>query len=189
MKKKFPICSSCLFDESDPKFTSDLPLCKHCFEEILKETRSLTQVTQKVYLGDKEVANNFELLKKTGITHILVCGKNLQTNFPEEFEYLKLSLQDSAFDDISRHLESSMNFIREAKKILIHCNHGVSRSPSIVIAYLMANQDLTFEEAFNLVKKKREMVKPNSGFIKQLKEFESRLKEMKLKKIAFIKTL
>lgn len=54
------------------------------------------------------------------------------------------------------------------KKIFVHCNAGVSRSPSIVIAYLIKSLNYSFKEAFNLVKNKRNIINPNEKFIKEL---------------------
>lgn len=54
-------------------------------------------------------------------------------------------------------------------RILVHCNAGVSRSASVCIAYLMLQQKMNFENAFSLVKSKRECIRPNDGFTKQLK--------------------
>ena len=49
---------------------------------------------------------------------------------------------------------------------------GVSRSASIVIAYLIRNHHMTYNEAFKFVKSKRACVKPNSGFVKCLRAWE-----------------
>ena len=70
--------------------------------------------------------------------------------------------------------------------MLVHCNAGVSehcnlilflvnqlfqisRAPSVVIAFLILCQGLTFSEAFETVKSKRDYIKPNEGFIHQLR--------------------
>jgi len=49
---------------------------------------------------------------------------------------------------------------------------GISRSASVVIAYLIKNHDMSYEFAFAFVKKYRACIKPNSGFVKCLKEWE-----------------
>ena len=66
-------------------------------------------------------------------------------------------------------------------------NAGVSRSATIVIAYIMKYQKLKFEEAFTFVKQRRLVkffsfnkinrakIQPNQGFIKQLKQYEKKL--------------
>ena len=55
---------------------------------------------------------------------------------------------------------------------LIHCNLGISRSSSILIAYLMSKYRLCLYSAFKYVKDKRLQIAPNYSFLKQLKTFE-----------------
>jgi protein-tyrosine phosphatase len=48
----------------------------------------------------------------------------------------------------------------------------MSRSATILIAFLMKEYKLRFKEAFEMVAKKRKCVDPNEGFRKQLLEYE-----------------
>lgn len=48
---------------------------------------------------------------------------------------------------------------------------GVSRSTTIVVAYLMDKYKMSYEAALYRVKSKRRFVMPNPGFINQLKLF------------------
>ena len=56
--------------------------------------------------------------------------------------------------------------------IYIYSTRGVSRSASIVIAYLISKHKMTYEEAFHLVREKRPEIDPNAGFRKKLLEYE-----------------
>lgn len=58
---------------------------------------------------------------------------------------------------------------------LIHCNLGISRSSSILIAYLINKYKLCLYAAFNYVKDKRLQIAPNYSFLRQLKQFEEEL--------------
>jgi len=58
---------------------------------------------------------------------------------------------------------------------LVHCTHGQSRSVSLVLAYLLMRHNMSLLEAFQLVKRKRCVAAPNSGFITQLAGLELRL--------------
>lgn len=60
----------------------------------------------------------------------------------------------------------------ENGNILVHCLAGVSRSPTIVAAYLMFKKRLRYKEALAIIKQTRPFVNPNPGFIEQLKLFK-----------------
>lgn len=57
-------------------------------------------------------------------------------------------------------------------KCLVHCKMGVSRSASTVIAYAMKEYGWDLDKAFDYVKEKRAVTKPNPSFMKQLEEYQ-----------------
>ena len=59
--------------------------------------------------------------------------------------------------------------------VLVHCYAGVSRSASVVIAYLMNQHGMSLKDAYQYVKNKRYFIKPNEGFRKQLVQFQREL--------------
>lgn len=59
-------------------------------------------------------------------------------------------------------------------KVLVHCQVGVSRSATLVLAYLMLKQNLTLVEAVCAVKDKRGVI-PNRGFLRQLIKLDGQL--------------
>lgn len=64
-----------------------------------------------------------------------------------------------------------LNALQDNKKILIHCQAGMSRSASVAIALVAKYDTLTFTEALRYVKEKRPIVKPNEGFYKMVQEY------------------
>lgn len=58
-------------------------------------------------------------------------------------------------------------------KVLVHCEAGISRSPTICMAYIMWTQRLRLEAAFDIIKQRRHVISPNFSFMNQLQQFES----------------
>ncbi|XP_033184093.1 dual specificity protein phosphatase MPK-4 isoform X2 [Bombus vancouverensis nearcticus] len=87
-----------------------------------------------------------------------------------------IQVTDMPREDLLTHFEDSYEFIdhslQQNEKILVHCYFGISRSATIVIAYLMKKYKKSFYDAFEAVKEKRRFVGPNAGFLAQLKLYE-----------------
>ena len=94
---------------------------------------------------------------------------------------MKLDIKDLADFDIKKYFNEAHNFINEAKfnskNILIHCFAGLSRSPTIVISYLMKELKYSYINAYNFVKEKRPQIKINIDFLIILKKYENELNE------------
>ena len=138
----------------------------------------MDQITDNIYLGDINAAN-INNLKKENISKVLTVTDNRAPHYRKEDKINQriIKVADTMATNIIKHFGECLRFIEGDDKILIHCIAGQSRSATIVIAFIMWKQKLSFEEAFNLVNGKRKVVNPNFGFIAQLKIFEKLLKD------------
>ena len=132
---------------------------------------NVSKITDSIYISDLPSAFNKDSLKEEGITHILCAILGLEPLYPEEFTYKNVHIRDVTHQDLEPYFDDSVKFIDECiksgGKILVHCSYGISRSASIVIAYLIKT-GLTYTEAYDFVKSKRDLIEPNKGFKKQL---------------------
>lgn len=60
--------------------------------------------------------------------------------------------------------------------MLVHCVAGVSRSAALVLAYLVKYQCKSLRDAYHLLASKRQLVRPNMGFWRQLIHYEQSIK-------------
>ncbi|XP_024379943.1 protein-tyrosine-phosphatase MKP1 [Physcomitrium patens] len=139
-----------------------------------------SHVIDHVYVGSGTVARSREILMENGITHILnSAGFACPEYFPDEFTYKTLWLKDSPSEDITSVLYIVFDFIEAVRqqggRVFVHCCKGVSRSTSLVIAYLTWLQRCTFQDAFNFIKAARAVTNPNLGFACQLLQFQKQL--------------
>ena len=59
-----------------------------------------------------------------------------------------------------------------ANVVYVHCAGGVSRSASVVLAYLVTRGGLSLRDAWKQVKAQREVIGPNAGFFGVLLDLE-----------------
>ena len=76
-------------------------------------------------------------------------------------------------DNIDKFIDE---IVKKGKRVYVHCAAGVSRSASTVLAYMMASRNISLNDAYDLVSAKRPCIKPNDGFVAQLKLFEQDLR-------------
>ena len=137
----------------------------------------MNQITDQIFLSGYESTSDRGFLKERNITHILTVGADLPPQHPTDFKYLVVPVQDSMdVNLLPKHFFVCRKFIRQAVEsgtnILVHCRMGVSRSATIVIAYLMVEDGMTLAEAFQHVKGIRFHIQPNPGFQRQLEQLE-----------------
>lgn len=128
-----------------------------------------------LYLGSWQTESDSTCLKLHGITHILQVGRELFPSHADVFVYKHIPVYDMEAQDIVVHLRDCFNCIDEAREkggILVHCAAGVSRSATVVIAYVMAQRCCSYDTALAVVRASRSIVNPNKGFVLQLQEWE-----------------
>jgi hypothetical protein len=166
------------------KYYHDLPyyykdVCyskvRYYLQTYINTTYSPSKITDNIYISDFPSACNKDKLKEDGITHILCAILGLDPIFPDDFSYKNIHVRDVNHENLNKYFDESVDFIdsvvKSGGKVLVHCSYGVSRSASIVIAYLMKKHELSYDDAYEYVKNRRDIIEPNNGFKEQLKNF------------------
>lgn len=93
---------------------------------------------------------------------------------------MKIRIDDSPYARLDAYFDLVADKIKETNgkggKTLVHCVAGVSRSASLVCAYLIKYDAMSLRQAYQYVKAVRPIIRPNVGFWKQLIDYEKRLR-------------
>eukprot|EP00435_Cladocopium_sp_Y103_P063109 s298_g24.t1 len=160
-----------------------------------------------LFISSYQVASDEEALNASNITHIVNTAADVCDNcFPDKFHYLTYYLKDSYSAQHKRHIKQTcqedanseditvllyrtMEWVHEAinkgGRVLVHCREGVSRSATIVIAYLMWRFSLSFEAAHERIRQKRPICNPNTGFTCQLLQLAKKLSSSQAGHLSF----
>ncbi|KAJ3782851.1 protein-tyrosine phosphatase-like protein [Lentinula aff. detonsa] len=160
---------------------------KSYFMPLTTSRYPASEIIPRLFISDLSFAENPTLLRTYHITHILsVLPETL--SLPPDVElrailgYMPIRLhirdvEDFPFAELAVHLPTTTGFIQTAfraspdSRVLVHCAEGISRSVSVVAAFLMAQYGWTPKEAVGYIKEKRKIANPNFGFVKQLYEY------------------
>lgn len=146
-------------------------------------------IIDDLYLGSEWNASNYEELKERNVGYILNVSNEIDNFFPADFKYMNVRVEDREDAQLIREWDKTYKFICTAmenkKACLVHCKMGISRSAATVIAFLMKKNKWNLNEAFECVRKKRTCVRPNAGFMEQLRVYEGILKASQVKKKLF----
>ncbi|XP_008502262.2 dual specificity protein phosphatase 13-like [Calypte anna] len=146
------------------------------------------QVWPNIYLGDAWAARSKSTLQSLNITHILNAAHgpysiNTGAQYYKDLqmEYYGVEAFDDPSFDLSIFFHEAANFIGKALntlggKVFVHCAMGVSRSATLVLAFLMIHENMTLVDALKTVSAHRNIC-PNSGFLNQLRDLDLKLNE------------
>lgn len=99
-------------------------------------------------------------------------------------DVLKVFIPDDWDYRIDKHFEETNTFIFERlkarKKVLVHCRMGISRSVTILCAYLMRANLWDAHEALAYVQVRRPDAEPNAGFVKRLYRYNNYIASLRL---------
>ncbi|NWH62069.1 DS13B phosphatase, partial [Geococcyx californianus] len=144
------------------------------------------EVWPNLYVGDLYVARDKEQLSRIGISHVVnAAAGRFRINTGPKFykdlpvDYYGVEAEDNPnfnlsiyFYPVARYIRAALNSPRG--KVLVHCAMGISRSATLVLAFLMICEDLSLADAIRTVRSHRGIC-PNSGFLQQLRELDLQL--------------
>lgn len=139
-----------------------------------KEKGGFVLIAPRLYLGNKEAAADSERLSNKGV--VGVCAVGARQVFRGAGHHV--SIEDDGTASMLPFFETACNFIHEQRQmgaVLVHCKGGISRSPTMIIAYLMRHEHLCLTDAIEVCCLARPAARPRATFLADLESYEFQL--------------
>ena len=130
-------------------------------------------IPEKLYLGSQEGAKDCVALKRLGVTHIVNVTKEIKDCGAFRAIRLRVGISDG-LQGISTYFDECFDFIEGGKMVFVHCRHGISRSATIVTAYLMRKNCWDFQKSLQYLKERRGIVNPHFYFQVELMAYQEK---------------
>ncbi|KAK3580491.1 hypothetical protein CHS0354_001092 [Potamilus streckersoni] len=138
----------------------------------------IAHITEHLFLSSAGAVKS-DRIRNLGITNVINCTLEIPNLQLSGVECIQIHVEDAPHARLGIYFDRCADKIHQVSqkggRTLVHCMAGVSRSASLCIAYMMKYQRLTLKQAYEHVKKRRPVIRPNTGFWRQLIEFERRL--------------
>ena len=137
----------------------------------------MSEVLDNIVIGDMENASSELFFRAWGITRILGCAvEHINHRYPSTAPSIIIGLEDDEYPAAESQLMVAAGqleqWINQGHRVFVHCKAGISRSPAVVMAWLIRYKNYSFDDAWCTVVKARQIARPNPHFIKILKGLE-----------------
>ena len=183
---------SALLSNCDPATAKRVREMASC-GDVRYDEASAQQIIPGLWIGPLMPAESKVWLDSRGITHVLDATGGWRRRVSalenawvrvappvqEGREWLQVAMEDRSDFDPTPHIAGAVEFIRRALStahgaVLVHCHAGVSRSATLVAAFLIEEYNMTLRCALRVMRDARPSVRPNPGFEQKLVRFEMR---------------
>ncbi len=139
----------------------------------------MSLIAKNLWLGGIDVAYNRSFLLSTQITHILNCADDASvSSYPLDLSLniVQIPMEDDKYSGFEGDLQTAVRtldtWISEGRTILVHCVAGMSRSPTVLMAWMILCKRKSFDEAWRHIANRRPIIRPNDYFMKCLKDLQ-----------------
>jgi len=129
----------------------------------------LLEVVPGLFLGDRTTALRGDLLLQNGVSLVVSAGGGSSLCLPYSIKQINMRLRDNnkdsflgQIDHVAQSIEAEL---KANKKVLVHCQAGLSRSPAVIAGFLLLKRGLSVSDALDVIKSVRPSASPSQKFL------------------------
>jgi protein-tyrosine phosphatase len=135
------------------------------------------QVSKGLFVGSVDNARDVALLNELAIEYLVNAAQEFDHSWQGQDCYLHVQLFDRTSERITPFFDNVWTFIDNAlakeTNVMIFCQHGISRSVTLALSYMMRSEQLSLGQAFAKLRAARPEAEPNPGFLRELRQLET----------------
>ena len=147
-------------------FDKFYPAIRFTYEKLMGHVW-ISQITPRLWLGGApSYQSDYDAIRADGITAVINIRAERadETDFYDRHDitHVQYMVPDTAVPSaevIAEAVEWAREQVADGRNVLFHCAKGRGRSATLLAAYLMQEEGLTFDQAFALMKSKRPLTK------------------------------
>lgn len=142
----------------------------------------MDQIVDRLWIGDIQDAQSGDTSRFDRV--VSVCQNHAKSNVSDETTYNHFKLADSTaretagvyggrcnYSLFERAATAVFDAVDDGEVVLVHCHAGRDRSAAICMAALSRTMDISYGEAYNIVREARPIANPSKTMEKYAKRY------------------
>ena len=138
---------------------------------IITPNSGMSKITDRIFIGNYYSAEMLDYGNRNSITHVLNCTPHYHKGL-KDLTVNQINIDDGfeiPAESVLFGIRMISEAVRSGGRILVHCHAGISRSPSMVAAYLMYN-GFSWDEAVDFIRRRRPEIFPHPNIERSVKK-------------------
>ena len=140
----------------------------------------MSEVLPTLWLTGCDVAYEKGFLQNVGATHILNCAEEVSAH-PSKYHFVPIGihhihLEDDETPEAAKQIQDAVAVLEgwqsQGYTVVVHCRAGISRSATVVLAWLIQHRGMSLDDAWKKIVAVRNFIRPNDYFMSLLKDME-----------------
>ena len=131
----------------------------------------MTQIFPNLWIAPADTVRETDFLYENGITHVLFCAAEEPLRYPDPYFVIH---KEPLTDDNDPHTLGQLlsagivlaTWLRDPlSRVVVHCRTGISRSVTVVLAWLIVHREFSFDDAYLHVQSRLMFILPNPYYM------------------------